>query len=151
MEYDRLMLSENRGLLKKLLSEGAELLFAPKGYSMMPTINNSGDSVILIKPDNIKKYDIALYERDGGQLVMHRAVGVDGNSFNMCGDNQWVVEKGIEKGQIIAIVSKINRKGRVIECDGFIYGLYSRLWVFAMPLRHILIGGFRRIKRTFGK
>ena len=61
-------------------------------------------------------------------------------------DNQWYLEKNVPQDAIIGKVIQIQRKGRIISVDDPVYKAYVRIWVFIRPLRHIVIGGTRKIK-----
>ena len=89
---------------------------------MLPTLHNDGDRVVLKKFDTLKKYDLPLYLRDDGQFVLHRVhkVNSDG-TYNMCGDNQWHLEKGIRPDQIIGTVVSIQRGNKVIKTSNLLY------------------------------
>ena len=89
-----------------------------------------------------------LYLRDNGQFVLHRVhnINADG-TFNMCGDNQWNLEKGIRPDQIIGTVISIQRSGKIIKVSNPLYRIYVVLWVKTRILRRIIIGGFRKFKQ----
>ena len=63
----------------------------------------------------------------------------------MCGDNQWHIEKNVRPDQIIGTVIKIQRSGKTFTTKNIFYKLYVTIWVAIRPLRHILIGGTRKI------
>lgn len=142
------MLSEIYDVMKEMLENGGTVDFNPRGTSMLPTLRNDGDRVILKKFDKLKKYDLPLYLRDDGQFVLHRVhkVNADG-TYHMCGDNQWHIEKNVRPDQIIGTVIKINRKGKVFSTNNPVYKIYVVIWVTIRPLRYIVIGGKRKILR----
>lgn len=148
MQTKSVTLSEMYDVMKEMLDKGGTVNFNPRGTSMLPTIHNDGDRVVLKKIKAIKKYDLPLYIRDNGQFVLHRVhkVNSDG-TFNMCGDNQWQVEKGVRRDQIVATVISIQRGNKVIKTSNILYRTYVVLWVKIRPLRRIVIGGKRRIGR----
>lgn len=148
MQTKSVTLSEMYDVMKEMLDKGGTVNFNPRGTSMLPTIHNDGDRVVLKKIKAIKKYDLPLYIRDNGQFVLHRVhkVNSDG-TFNMCGDNQWQVEKGVRRDQIVATVISIQRGNKVIKTSNILYRIYVVLWVKIRPLRRIVIGGKRRIGR----
>lgn len=146
MQTKSVMLSEIYDVMKEMLENGGTVDFNPRGTSMLPTLRNDGDRVVLKKNDKLKKYDLPLYLRDNGQFVLHRVhrVNSDG-TYNMCGDNQWHIEENIRPDQIIGTVIKINRNGIVFSTNNLIYRFYVILWVTIRPIRRIIIGGSRRI------
>ena len=60
-------------------------------------------------------------------------IGKDG-LYTMCGDGQYVYERGIRKEQIIAYVSDIYRGDKRFSVSSLKYRLYVFVWT-KMPLR----------------
>lgn len=146
-------LSEVYDVMVEMLESGGTVNFNPNGTSMLPTIMNHGDRVVIKKPNRrLKKYELPLYIRKNGDFVLHRVVRVYENSYGMCGDNQWNIEKGVTDDQIVGVVTKIYRKGKEIDVEkSRLYNIYVILWVGIMPVRHIVFGGKNRIKRLLKK
>ncbi len=142
-------LSELYPVMKEVLESGGTANFNPHGTSMLPMLHDDGDRVTLKKPEGeLKKYDLPLYIREDGSFVLHRVVRKPKNGvYTMCGDNQWVLEKGIRHEQIVGVVVEFERKGKKISADSKLYKLYARVWVAIMPLRHLFIGGARKVWR----
>ncbi len=64
------------------------------GDSMMPLLRNRRDMVKVVAAKNkLKKYDLPLYRRPGGEYVLHRIVKVKKNYYVICGDNRFSREK----------------------------------------------------------
>ena len=104
---------------------------------MLPLIVQDRDSVVLMrnKETPAKKHDIVFYRRKSGQFVLHRVMKVEKDgSYTMCGDNQTVLEKGIEKEQIIGYVSRLYKGEKERDMRSLTYRLYLFLCCF-MPLR----------------
>ncbi len=142
--------------IDEVLSSGGEFHLYPKGTSMLPLIVQNRDSVVLKRNKNMpaRKHDIAFYRRKSGQFVLHRVMNIEADgTYTMCGDNQTVLEKGIEREQILAYVSAIYRKGKAIKMENSSYLSYVFWWT-KMPIRKFLFL-FRRaknkIKRIFVK
>ena len=79
--------------IEEVLALNGFLILPVKGDSMMPLLNQETDTVRLtpiIEP--LKKYDIPLYRRPSGQLVLHRIIKVTENGFYTCGDNRYIKE-----------------------------------------------------------
>lgn len=148
MQTKSVTLSDVYDVMMEMLNSGGTVNFNPRGTSMLPTLHNDGDRVVLKKFKTLKKYDLPLYLRDDGQFVLHRVhkVNSDG-TYSMCGDNQWHLEKGIRPDQIIGTVVSIQRGNKVIKTSNLFYRCYVVLWVKSRVLRRIVVGGFRKIKR----
>ena len=148
MQTKSVTLSEVYDVMMEMLNNGGTVNFNPRGTSMLPTLHNDGDRVVLKKFNSLKKYDLPLYLRDNGQFVLHRVHNINANgTFNMCGDNQWNLEKGIRPDQIIGTVISIQRSGKIIKVSNPLYRIYVVLWVKTRILRRIIIGGFRKFKQ----
>lgn len=134
--------------MEDMLKAGGEVNFNTRGTSMLPMLHQDGDRVIIIKPKGtLKKYDIPLYRRADGSFVLHRIVRAPkGEVYDICGDNQWDIEKGVKHSQVIGVVTDFYRNGRKISCKNKLYKMYSIIWVSIMPLRKVIIGGGRKIK-----
>jgi hypothetical protein len=136
-------------IILDMLEEHLDITLKVTGSSMHPLLINKRDSVILTKCDkyNLQKGDIPLYRRSSGKFVMHRIVGVHENSYDLCGDNQYIIEKNVPKKNIIAVVKAFERNGKFYNCDGVFYKLYWNLRVFSIPFRSLLHRSrIRRIK-----
>lgn len=142
-------LSDIYDVMVEMLESGGTVNFNPNGTSMLPTIMNHGDRVIIKKPNRkLKKYELPLYRRDDGNFVLHRVVRVYDDSYGMCGDNQWTIENGITDKHIVGLVTTIYRKGKAIDVEkNKLYKFYVRIWVNIMPIRHYLFGGFNKVTR----
>lgn len=152
MKTKSVKLAEIYDVMKEMLDKGGTVNFNPRGTSMLPTLHNDGDRVVLKKLKEVKKYDLPLYIRDDGQFVLHRVHNVnDDGTFDMCGDNQWVIEKNVRKDQIVGTVVKIYRGKRSFSVNNIFYRVYVVVWVSIRPLRHIVFGGLRRIRCRINK
>ncbi|MBO5340902.1 MAG: S24/S26 family peptidase [Oscillospiraceae bacterium] len=143
----RIRLEEAMPLFQEQLARGQSVQFAPRGTSMLPMLREGKDSVILSPlPQRLKKYDIPLYRRGDGQYVLHRIVDV-GETYTCVGDNQFALERGIDHGQLIAVVTAFTRAGRRWSVDHPAYRVYCRFWHFSRPVRRVWRWAKGRIRR----
>ena len=84
---------------------------------MLPFLKGGQDRVTLSPVNSpVGKGDVLFYRRDGGAFVLHRVVRVlDGENFLTCGDNQFVLEKGITDKHILAKMKAVIRDGKTID------------------------------------
>lgn len=140
-------------LIEEKLCAGGEVVFKPRGVSMMPLIRQGIDSVVLKSPEEPQRGDVILYRRQNGQFVLHRIVGSDERGFVLCGDNQFVFEHGISSDMIIGVMTGIYRGKRYIPRTRLSYRLYSRsmpilrLWRRFENAGRRIVGRLRRRKR----
>ena len=129
-------------IFRETLAAGRSVQFSPRGVSMLPMIRQGIDRVTLSPlPDSLKKYDLPLYQRDNGKYVLHRIVKV-GESYTCVGDNQFELEEGLRRDQMIALVTSFTRGDRIIPVTALSYRLYCRFWHYSRPVRHF----WRRVK-----
>lgn len=135
-------------IIKEQLKTDGEVRFTPKGISMMPLLRSGVDVVTLGKVTfPLKKYDIALYQRDTGEYVLHRVIKVKDGTYTMRGDNQALAEPGIREDQIIGVVTKFTHQGKTYTPDNFNYKVYERMRVYgAKP--HM---SYLKMRRYLGK
>ena len=139
-----LQLEQLMPLIREQLAAGKNVRFAPRGVSMLPMLRQGRDKVILSPvKGRLKKYDLPLYQRDNGQYVLHRIVGV-GETYTCIGDNQYALEHGIRQDQLIAVVTAFVRDDREIPVTDLGYRIYCRLWHCFRPIKRVL-GRCRRI------
>jgi hypothetical protein len=114
---DYLSISEIAPLIEEQVKSGGYFYLVPKGKSMLPTIDENTDTLVLESPDNLKKYDVILYKRKSGQFVLHRIVSIKDDSLTLCGDAQTELERGIKKSDVIAKVKEITRGDAHIDAS----------------------------------
>lgn len=98
---------------------------SPKGTSMLPFLKEGRDSVLVV-PDMPKKYDIALYEKNG-VYVLHRVLEVTPEGYITCGDNSCVHEK-VEKSKVIGRVNIVLKNSRPRHAGSLIEKLCAFFW-----------------------
>lgn len=146
MNNGEFFLQDAIDVIEEILSGGGEFCMSPKGTSMLPLIVQGEDSVVLKRnfSEVAKKHNIAFYRRTNGQFVLHRVMKIEKDgSYTMCGDNQTVLEKGIQREQIIGYVSEIRKPQKVYTVDCFAYRFYTFFWCI-MPFRRLV----RFVKRV---
>ncbi len=139
-------------LMEQVFREGGTFRFLPTGVSMLPTLREKRDSVMLCSPDARppRKYDVILYRRDNGQYVLHRIIGRDAEGFVLCGDHQYLPERGIRSDQVEGVLVSFCRGAREISADAPLYRCYAAIWTFLRPLRGICYRLHGRLSRLFG-
>lgn len=142
-------------LIREQLGGGKTVSFAPRGQSMRPMLREGWDQVVLAAPpQQLRKYDLPLYQRETGQYVLHRIVrverGEEGAIYTCIGDNQYALETGIRHDQVIAVVTAFWRGDKQIDVQHPVYRLYCRLWHYSRWPRRLAGGAARRIRRLIG-
>lgn len=120
-------------LIKERVDSGMSAELTVTGVSMAPLFRNGATVVELKAPRRIKKYDIALYTRPDGKVVLHRVVRVCGDSLWLRGDAEVVTEKGVPLSSMAAVAVCATTNGKKKKLYGF---------------RHRLYGAYRSLRRT---
>lgn len=130
----------NKSSFEQELNEKGVLVYTNVGDSMLPLIRQNRDLIIIKKHQGrLKKYDVPLYKRDGGQYVLHRVLKVRRNDYVLCGDNRCNKEYGISDKHIIGVLTAVKRNGRTINVTDRRYRIYVHLWCDFFPVRAAII------------
>jgi len=134
-------------VIEECIANGTNIRIAVSGISMTPILHNLKDSVVLSRPDNIKKYDIVLHRRENGQYIMHRIIKKKKDILTIAGDFETEKEHPVHESAVIAKVTAFCRNGKDYTPQDFIIRLYSVIWVFIFPIRHQVLYALNVIRR----
>ena len=128
--------------VRSLLSQGKEVSFTPKGYSMLPLLRTDRDSVILKKLPGAGVGDIILV-RTEGRYVLHRLISMEGDKLVLQGDGNLQGTETCGPDDVLGTVIRIKR-GRL----GFKPG-NGRFWR-GLPyiVRRVILAIYRRLYKT---
>ena len=102
---------------EEILRKEGRLISAIRGDSMLPMLDENKDTVSLVPVrGELKKYDLPLYRRPNGKLVLHRIIKVRKKYYVTCGDNRTVSEK-VPKEWVIAVCDGYFKDGKSIPAD----------------------------------
>lgn len=90
-------------VMKPYLNEGFTVKMVPAGNSMLPTIQDNEDVVLLKETQEVEIGDIVLVEIEKGHYIMHRVLKMDGTNLTLKGDNN----KGTEKASLTDVLAKV--------------------------------------------
>lgn len=122
--------------LLALLDEAEYVPLVISGGSMMPFLVDGRDTVYLSRVTRpLKRGDMILYRRDSGAYVLHRIYRVEPEGFCLVGDAQTVTERGIRREQVLALVSAVRRKGKLLRPGSFWWDFFEKVWIRLLPLR----------------
>lgn len=125
-------------VMQESFDRGQELIFTPSGTSMLPMLDGESDKVTFsVKPDKLKKYDVAFYvRRRTDQLVLHRMIGfTKSGEYIFCGDNQLSYEYGVGDDDILALMTSFTHNGKEHRVTDLSYRLYVRRMMLKKRLR----------------
>lgn len=126
-------------VLKELVEEGREVSMIISGSSMSPFLCHERDRVFFKAPDRpLRVGDMVFFQRRSGQYVLHRICRIKDGSFYIVGDAQTAIEGPVAREQIFALVTKVQRKGRILAPGDFWWEFFARVWLRLIPLRPVL-------------
>ena len=115
--------------IEQALKEQGELMRPVDGDSMMPLLDQRTDLVKIIPVHGeLKQYDLPLYRRPSGALVLHRIIKVKKKHYVICGDNRQIYEK-VPKEWVIGLAAGRYRGDDYLSFDDGEYRLnIEDLW-----------------------
>lgn len=130
----------------RLVSEGVSVTFPVNGRSMLPFIVGGVDSVVLVKPENLKVGDVVLAQVEGGRYVVHRIVCLDGDAVTLMGDGNLAGREHCRLADVRARATHVVRKsGKRRSLDSLRSRLTAKIWFAVLPFRRWLLAIYRRI------
>lgn len=135
--------------LLALLNETNSVPLVITGSSMTPFLVHGRDTVYLSKityPP--KRGDMILYQRSNGKYVLHR-VYQTGEAFTMVGDAQTDLEHGIRLDQMLAQVTAVRRKGKLLQKGDPCWDFFEKVWIRMVSLRPVIRTAYVRIHHFF--
>jgi hypothetical protein len=126
--------------IEQVIAERGYIVTKPKGTSMFPLIRSNNDDIYVVKPQlPLNVFDIPVYRRKSGEYVMHRILDKDDKGYICCGDNQWVLEYGINDSQIVGVLKEWYHKNKKHTVEDKGYLRYVRFWCKSLKLRHFIL------------
>ncbi len=131
----------------RLIAEGHTVTHVVRGNSMNPFLVDRRDKVTLsgFTEDELKRGAFILARTTDNRLVLHRIIGRQGDTLTLMGDGN---VQGTELAMVsdtIGIVTRIDRKGKIYNCTGRVWKIYSAVWMGLKPVRRYLLGVWRRM------
>ena len=122
--------------LLALLEETETVPLVISGSSMTPFLVHGRDTVYLSKTAApLKRGDMILYRRDSGDYILHRIFRAEGDTYTLVGDAQTMLEPGIRADQVLAVVTAVRRKGKLLKKGSFWWDFFEKVWIRMVPLR----------------
>ena len=134
----------------RLVQDGVSVTFPVKGRSMLPFIFGGRESVILQKPQVIKRGQVVLAEIAPDRYVVHRIIKVETDRITLMGDGNISGTESCPPDKVLAIAT------HVVDETGQRRPLYSKarivkanLWYHIRPLRRYILAILRRTCKKY--
>ena len=136
-------------IFREQLENGKKVQFAPSGISMRPMLEHKVDQAYLEKAtrDNVKKWDVVLFQGDNGAYIMHRVIKLDEEGFVTRGDNNYYNDKKQPYDALIGRVYQFEHKGKMRNTDEIRYKMYVLVWMVSYLPRKIMVKVKNKISR----
>ncbi|MBO4268384.1 MAG: S24/S26 family peptidase [Bacteroidaceae bacterium] len=134
----------------RLVADGVSVTFPVKGRSMLPFITGGTDSVILQKPDNLRKGHVVLAKVGPDRYVVHRIIKIDPESgrITLMGDGNIRGTESCTVADVLGLATHVvSPDGRKRSLDSRSHTAKARVWFWLMPVRRWLLAALRRINR----
>ena len=133
--------------IRQLVAEGISTTITVKGNSMNPFIVDGRDRITLgpFKDNELRRGCVALVRDIRGEYLVHRVIARDGDMVTLLGDGN---VRGTEKAHVsdvIALMRSVERKGRTVSVEGFVWRSYSWLWMLLEPVRRWPLALWRKL------
>ncbi len=137
--------------MEEILSRGGSVEMTVTGGSMEPMLHGGVSRVRLAPPRELRRGDLPLYRRENGSFVLHRVTAVSCGGYTCCGDAQYICEKNVPRGSIVAVTEAFMRSDRWRSVSSAGYGLYWRLRLASRPVRRMKAFCIRLLRGTNGR
>lgn len=125
--------------LPQLLQEAESIPLVISGNSMAPFLRHGRDIVYLSKiTEPLKRGDMILYQRLNGSYILHRIYKEKNGVYQLVGDGQWGLEPGIRPEQILAVVTAVRRKEKLLRKGSFLWWFFAHIWLTLLPIRPVI-------------
>ena len=127
---------EQLAQLLELQLEAGEAPLRVTGSSMHPTLRDRLDTVYLkAAKGDLRKGDVILYRRENGSYILHRIYCCRDGLYDMVGDGQCSLEPDIRPDQILAVVTAVRRKGKLLKKGSVLWEFFEHAWLVLLPVR----------------
>lgn len=129
-----------------LQNKGA-VAFAPNGNSMWPFIKNHKQTVIVERVEEpVELYDVVLFVRKDGSLVLHRVIGLSEKMLTVCGDSLLSLER-IRKDRVIGVMTGFYKGKKIVPSRQIKYLKKVKNWYKRKKLRKFKIKCFYTLQK----
>ena len=133
-----------------MVRDGISVTFPVKGHSMLPFIFGGRESVILQKPDNLKRGHVVLAEVGPNLYVVHRIIKVEPDCITLMGDGNI---RGTESCRPECVLARathvVDAQGQRRPLESRAQMAKARIWFWLRPLRRYILAILRRTCKKY--
>ncbi|MDD2512138.1 MAG: hypothetical protein PHH64_06420 [Proteiniphilum sp.] len=129
------------GIVKEEIATGRAIRIKTKGVSMRPFIVGGKDELILRQADDhsFHRGAILLAELGEQRQVAHRVCRIEGEEITLRGDGSLQLTEVCGRGDVIAEVVAVVRKGKMVEKGSSCWNRYRYLWPSSPFMRKVAL------------
>lgn len=142
--------NEYLAIAEEELRQGKSVEIQAHGASMYPFIHGADDvvEVVPLPPGEPLKVWRAYMFMHKGQYIIHRLIGIDGETYRMLGDGNLRIEERVKRDSIIGLLKNIRcSDGKIIDATTSRWMMAGKMWHRMLPLRRYLLAVCRRLSR----
>ena len=125
--------------IRKVLKKNGFLIYNFQGTSMLPLLKEKEDKVHLKANEEIKLFDVVLFERHEGYYVLHRVIDIVDGKCYILGDNSPVLDV-VPLNEIVAKMVGYYKKDKYFDINSQEYLDYvERIKKLVEPIKKDLI------------
>ena len=127
--------------VKELLEKKGEAIITVKEKSMLPFIKDNKDQVILEKKDfnSLDKGEIIFFKSRWGDYTISRIYSKSDLGYLTIGDGNLEFDGYVRSKDVLAVVKKIVKMGKQIDCDSYFWKIIFNIWMKLLPMREYLL------------
>ena len=127
--------------VKELLEKKGEAIITVKEKSMLPFIKDNKDQVILEKKDfnSLDKGEIIFFKSRWGDYTIGRIYSKSDLGYLTIGDGNLEFDGYVRSKDVLAVVKKIVKMGKQIDCNSYFWKMIFNIWVKLLPMREYLL------------
>ena len=125
----------------ELLEKKGEAIITVKEKSMLPFIKDNKDQVILEKKDfnSLDKGEIIFFKSRWGDYTIGRIYSKSDLGYLTIGDGNLKFDGYVRSKDVLAVVKKIVKMGKQIDCDSYFWKIIFNIWMKLLPMREYLL------------
>ena len=114
---------------------------------MRPFIHGHEDILLLTPSDFLRKGDVVLARIDGKRYVIHRIIGLRGDSITLMGDGNLYETEECSRSDIYGKVESVIRDHKVYHIGSLKDRISAMAWRSLLPLRRLKVKITKKIKQ----
>ena len=136
--------------VRELLKAGHTVTIPVQGKSMWPFLSGNGNKAVISSPEHFALHDAILFELSSGVFILHRVVGIEGDTVFLCGDGNTTIER-CKRSDIVGRATAFIKRGQkpVFLSTSRKWKLYSFFWTKLYPVRKPIIILYRAYCMVF--